>query len=102
MSLPLDRQTRHAWAMLAFALRRFSTIDATGRAAAFAYYAFFSLFPLMVLFATVASAFIDRDQAGARVIAYVQTYVPLGGEMRSFIFDAVGGVVKARGSAGII
>jgi Ca2+-transporting ATPase len=88
--------------MLLLALRNFSKIDGTQRAAAFAYYAFFSLFPLIVLFVTIASAFLDRDRAGTEVIDYVKTYVPINGEMQNFIFGAIGGVVKARGKAGVI
>ena len=64
--------------------------------------AFFSLFPLIVLFVTVASVFIDRDRAGNEIIAYVETYIPIGGEKQSYIFDTIAGVVKARGQAGTV
>ena len=71
-------------------------------AAAFAHFAFFSLFPLIVLFVAIASTFFDRARAGTEVIAYVETYIPISGEMQSYIFDTISGVVKARGQASAV
>lgn len=45
---------------------------------------------------------IDREQAGAAVITYVQTYVPISGKMQSYIFDTTAGVINARGQAGVL
>ncbi|WP_083930374.1 YihY/virulence factor BrkB family protein [Methylovulum miyakonense] len=90
------------WPVFCLALKIFSQMNGTQSAAAFAHYAFFSLFPLVILFVTIASIFIDREQAGLEVIAYVKTYVPLSGDMQSYIFDTIFGVVNARGQAGII
>jgi YihY family inner membrane protein len=98
----LDQETRRVWAILCLAVKKFSRIDGAQWAAAFAHYAFFSLFPLIVLFVTIASGFIDRDRAGTEVIAYVETYVPISGERQSYIFDTIAGVVKARGQAGAV
>ena len=95
----LDQETRSVWAILYLALKRFLRIDGTESAAAFAHYAFFSLFPLIVIFVTIASAFIGRDRAGMEVIAYVETYVPIGDEMQGHILDTIAGVIKARGRA---
>jgi YihY family inner membrane protein len=90
------------WATLRLAIKRFSEIDGTQAAAAFAFYAFFSLFPLIVLMVTVASTFIDRDRAGSEIIAYVEAYVPISGEMQSYIFDTIAGVIHSSGQAGVI
>ncbi len=90
------------WPTLCFAVRKFSEIDGEQWAAAFAHYAFFSLFPLIVLFVTVASIFVDREQAATAIIAYVKTFVPIDGDKQSFIFDTVSGVVNARGQAGVV
>ena len=65
-------------------------------------YAFISLFPLIILFVTAVSIFIDREQAGAAVITYVQTYVSISGKMQSYIFDTTAGVINARGQAGVL
>jgi YihY family inner membrane protein len=98
----LYQKIRRAWAVLFLALKTFSRIDGAQSAAAFAHYAFFSLFPLIVLCVTITSVFVDRDRAGTKVIAYVETYIPISGEMQSYVFDTIAGVVKARGQAGAV
>ncbi|MCD2452546.1 HAD-IC family P-type ATPase [Methylicorpusculum oleiharenae] len=90
------------WSILCLAVNKFSTINGAQSAAAFTHYAFFSLFPLIVLIVTLASAFIDREQAGEVIIAYIENYVPLTGEMQRYIFSTITGVIKARGQAGAI
>jgi len=102
MPRQFDQKIRRVWAILRVAVKKFSRIDGAQRAGAFAHYAFFSLFPLIILFVTIASTFIDRDRAGTEIIAYVETYVPIGGEKQSYIFDTIAGVVKARGQAGVV
>jgi Ca2+-transporting ATPase len=76
-------------------------MDGSQCAGAFAFNAFFALFPLIVLFVTIASSLIDRDRAGRDVIAYVETYVPISGEMQRYIFDTIAGVIKAREQMGV-
>lgn len=98
----LTRETRRAWAIFHLAARKFFRIHGTEWAGAFAFNAFFSLFPLMVLLVTIASAFVDRDRAATEVIAYVETFVPLSGDMQTYIFDTIAGVIKERGQAGSI
>lgn len=56
----------------------------------------------MILLVTIASFFVDRDRAGKDVIAYVQSYVPISGEMQRHIFDAIAGVIQARERAGAV
>jgi Ca2+-transporting ATPase len=98
----IDKKIRNKWVTLLLAKKKFSQIDGNEWAGAFAFNAFFSLFPLIVLSVTIASAFIDRDHAGAEVIAYVETYVPISGDMQSYIFTTDAGVVKAPGKTGLI
>ena len=98
----LGQATRRIWAILRLAGKKFSRIDGTQWAGAFAFNAFFSLFPLIVLFVTIASSFVDRDKAGSEVIAYVESYVPISGEMQRHIFDTIAGVIKAREQAGTV
>jgi YihY family inner membrane protein len=97
-----DKKLRGLWTTLRLAKKTFSRIDGNEWAGAFAFNAFFSLFPLIVLSVTIASAFIDRDHAGSEVIAYVESYVPISGEMQSYIFNTVAGVIKTPGQVGII
>jgi uncharacterized BrkB/YihY/UPF0761 family membrane protein len=97
------RQTIHRmWLVLGFAGKRFSSIDGPQLAGAFAFNAFFSLFPLMILLVTVVSTFVDRDIAGKEVIASMQGYVPISGEMQQYISSAIAGVINARDKASTV
>lgn len=87
-------------ARLAFV--KFLEIDGTQRAAAFAYHAFFSLFPLIILFVTLGSVFFDREAATNKVIGYVEKYVPLQPKMEQQVFDTIAGVIEARGQVGAV
>jgi YihY family inner membrane protein len=98
----LGQETRRIWAILCLAVKKFLRIDGAQWAGAFAFNAFFSLFPLTVLLVTVASSFVDRDRAGKEVIAYMENYVPISGEMQRQIFDTIAGVIKARQQASAV
>lgn len=91
--------TRRVRAIQHLAVNKFLQIDGLLWTGAFAFNAFFSLFPLIVLFVTIASYFIDPDRAGTEIIGYVERYVPISGEMQHSIFDTLAGVVNARGKA---
>ncbi|MDI1293686.1 MAG: HAD-IC family P-type ATPase [Methylobacter sp.] len=97
-----DKQAGRAWAILRLALKNFFRIDGAQWAGAFSYYTFFSLFPLIVLFVTIASIFIDPDRAATEIIAYVETYVPIGGQKQDYVFDTLTGVVNARGQISVL
>ncbi len=98
----LAQAVRRSWETLRFAVRTFLRIDGTQWAGAFAFNAFFSLFPLMVLIVTISSSFVDRDRAGREVISFMETYVPITGEMQRHVFDTVAGVIKAREHVGAV
>jgi YihY family inner membrane protein len=98
----VEHGSRLAWAIFCLGIKKFSRIDGAQWAGAFAFNAFFSLFPLMVLLVTIASLFVDRDRAGKEVIAYIETYVPISGELQRHIFDTIAGVIKAREQAGAV
>ena len=104
MTLPgrLEQGARRTWAILDRAARIFSRIDGAQWAGAFAHYAFFGLFPLIILFVTIASIFVERARAGTQIIAFIETYVPIGGEEQSFIFDTIAGVINARRPVGVV
>jgi len=102
ISSRLDQKTRRVWSILRFSVKTFLRIDGAQWGGAFAFHAFFSLFPLMVLLVTIASSFIDRDRAGKEVIAYMESYVPISGAMQHRIFDVIAGVINARKHASAI
>jgi YihY family inner membrane protein len=87
---------------LALAVKRFQSIDGAQRAAAFAYYALFSLPSMLVLLVTIGSFFVDRDLAAREVIGYVENYLPLDAEGRDRIFSTVVDMVQVRGLAGAV
>ena len=90
------------WAALGRSTKKFINIDGTQLAGAFAFNAFFSLFPLMMLLVTVVSTFVDRDIAAQEVIAAMQGYVPISGEMQQYISSAITGVINARDKASTV
>jgi len=90
------------WSSFYLAIKKFFQIDGPQRAGAFAFYAFFALFPLIILLVSFGSVLIDQGEAEKKVIAYVESYIPISGEMQRYIFDTVGGVVDARDKAGVV
>jgi YihY family inner membrane protein len=98
----LGHETRRVWVIFWLAVKTFLRIDGAQWGGAFAFNAFFSLFPLMVLLVAITSFFVDRDRAGKEVIAYMESYVPISGEMQRQIFDTIAGVISARQQAGAV
>jgi YihY family inner membrane protein len=95
--LLLGNTWRVAWGTL----RKYAETDGEQRAASFAYYALFALFPLIVLFVTVSSQFVNKAEASNQIIHYIEQYMPMreGGE--DAVMKAVTGVVNSRRPAGI-
>jgi uncharacterized BrkB/YihY/UPF0761 family membrane protein len=56
----------------------------------------------MILLVTIASSFVDRDRSVTEVVAYMESYVPIGGEMQRHIRDAIVFVIRAREQAGAV
>jgi len=96
----IKKKIRRTWAVFFLASKKFLRIDGSQWAGAFAFNAFFSLFPLLVLLVTIASYVVDQDRAGKEVVAYIERYVPISGEMQHHIFNAIASVVKSRKHAG--
>ena len=102
MPSQLERYFRGVLSILRLATNKYSRMDGTQCAAAFSHYAFFSLFPLIVLCVTIASVFIDKNRAATQVMAYVEAYIPISGGMQSHIVETISGVVRARRQAGLV
>jgi YihY family inner membrane protein len=62
------------WAVIWRTLVKYTETDGEQRAASFAYYAFFSLFPLIVLLITIGHSF---HYSASRVMEFVTKYVPV-------------------------
>jgi len=78
--------------------RLIGEIEAEQRAAAFAYYALFSLFPLVALMLTVGSLFFPP----AEIIKALEYVTPLAAQQEALIWQTVASLEKARGSVSII
>ncbi len=84
------------------ALIKYDETDGEQRAASFAYYAFFALFPLVVLLITVFTSFMgNQEEATQSITERVQEYLP-DATASAQIIRTIQGVVKSRGSAGLI
>ncbi len=98
----LNRLSSNIWAIISLAAKKFSRIEGTQRAGAFAFNVFLALFPLLLLLVTIVSFFVDQNQAGQEVVSYIEGYVPISAEMKNHIFGSITGVIKSRGGASIV
>ena len=97
--LALRRSVAIVWR----ALLKFNETDCEQRAASFAYYAFFAVFPLLLLLITIGANFLhDQEAAVTKVLDYVQNYLPPDVDGVDAVLKTVNGVVKSRRSAGTI
>jgi Ca2+-transporting ATPase len=102
ISSQFEQKIRSVWNIFYLAIKRFFNIDGTQFAGAFAFNAFFSLFPLIILFVTIASVFIDQNLAEKEITAFIGNYIPISGAMKSYVFETITGVVKAREEMGAV
>jgi Predicted membrane protein len=92
-----------AWTNLVRAVNRYGEVNGEQCAASFAYYAFFSLFPLILLFVAVGTLFVnDREQAARRLVTQIEAYTPLLQTDREVIMNTVEGVIRHGWGAGIL
>lgn len=92
---PLVQRT---WATIVLTLRIFSRIDAEQRAAAFAYYALFSMIPLVALLLSVGSMFFDAET----VHRAITEYIPLGAAEHEMIFRLAADLERKRGGISVL
>jgi len=68
-------------------------------AAAIAYYALFSFFPVVLLMITVSSFFFTSATAQKEVIAWAERYIPTSGDL---IRANIGQILRARGTVSLL
>jgi membrane protein len=100
-TLPAPPLLRSLADLLVRGVRSFFRDDGTHMAAGVAYYAFFSLFPMVLGTVAVAGFFISSDEAQARLLDFLAREVP-GLGSSEFLRDNISGVVKARGTIGLV
>jgi YihY family inner membrane protein len=82
--------------------QRYGEINGEECAASFAYYAFFSLFPLILLVVAIGTFFIpDRHQAARQVVQEIEQYVPLQAKDRGLLFTIMDDAIQNGWKAGI-
>jgi YihY family inner membrane protein len=84
------------------AIQRYGAINGEQCAASFAYYAFFSLFPLILLCVAIATLFVrDRQQTAIEILTQVDQYLPLQESDQVLLLKTVQGVIEHGLGAGI-
>ncbi len=107
---PPTQSARALWNWLKKSGLNFSEINGTVWSASFAYYAFFSLVPLLLLLVTlstdVAARFVGEEAAKKEAFDYivqnVDTYLPVSFSVQETIHTTVRGVMNARGQIGLV
>jgi hypothetical protein len=94
----LKRPFYFLWRLLRETAMIYSRISGGESAAAFAYYALFSLVPLVALLLTVGSYFFPGDTAQATI----HRFVPIGEEQQQILWNMVIDLKKSRGSVSIV
>jgi membrane protein len=80
-------------------LQSFGETQASQAAASLAYYTFFSLFPLLLVLASVTSSILRDEQAHQEAIAFVQQAFPIS---QGLIERNVQRVLELRGTVGLV
>lgn len=96
--MAMNRTAARIWQLAAGTWRIFSEIDAEQRAAAFAYYAIFSLIPLITLLLSVGSMFF----APGTVKSAALEFIPLSAQGQDMVWKMVDELQRARGSVGMV
>jgi len=94
----MKRAASRIWQVLVKTVRIFGEIDAEQRAAAFAYYAVFSLIPLLALLFSIGSMFFAADT----VKHTVAEFIPPGSPGQDQIWAMVDELQRARGGVSVL
>ncbi|MEX1118365.1 MAG: YihY/virulence factor BrkB family protein [Terrimicrobiaceae bacterium] len=97
MAIELLRVLNASWQVTAKTFRIYGEIDGEQRAASFAYYVLFSLFPMLTLILTVGSLFFD----GSEIVRAVDGVIPLESSQRNALWEMVMALEASRGGVGL-
>jgi YihY family inner membrane protein len=87
---------------LSRAFQRYNDIHGEQCAASFAYYAFFSLFPLLLLLVAVGSYLFPHSRETAhQIVGQLEDYVPLQQKDKVVLIDTIDGVLENGWKAGL-
>lgn len=85
--------------IIRIAFQRFSQTRGSEAAASLAYYAFFSIFPMLLVFLAVGSYFVDSDVIEAQLLTLLQGALPGAEEL---IITNIDQVIKLRGAVTLL
>ncbi len=88
----------YSWRLLRETVLIYGRISGGESAAAFAYYALFSLVPLVALLLTIGSYFFPADS----VFETIHRFVPMGEDQQELLWSMVHGLEKARGGVSVV
>lgn len=94
-----NRRTGGVLAVVRQTVERFGEMRASAAAASLAYYVFFSLFPLLLIFVSLISPILRTDVARQRVIDFITQVIPIS---QGLIRNNIQSVLEVRGSVGLI
>lgn len=80
-------------------IESFITARATQAAASMAYYAFFSLFPLILVFISIGSFFLESEQIYSKIMEWLGDAFPVSQQL---IYDTLQRVIAGRGPMGLL
>lgn len=89
---------RHAWRVTYSTFELYTEIGGEQRAASFAYYVLFSLFPLIALLLAIGSHFVSSQD----VVEFISGFLPLGTSQQKFIWESVHGLELRRGGVSLV
>ena len=91
------------WKILVRTGAKYIETDGELRAASFGYYAFFALFPLILLFVSLGTMVLgDKNIVAAQVLGFVNAYFPVSPNEQNIVEQTLNGVLQHRGQAGVV
>lgn len=91
------------WRILVRTVFKYMETDGELRAASFGYYAFFALFPLLLLFISLGTMILgDKAAVPSQVLGFVSNYIPVSPHENNVIVQTVSGVLELRTQAGVV
>lgn len=95
----INRLSGNRLSILQTAIKSFTEKQAAQASAGLAYYTFFSIFPLLLVFIALGSYFLDSHQVFNAVTQFIQQALPIS---RQVINENLQEILEARDTAGLI
>jgi len=91
------------WKILVRTVSKYVETDGELRAASFGYYAFFALFPLLLLFISLGTMVLGhKEVVASQVLGFVNAYIPVSPNEQNVIEQTVNGWLQTRLKSGAV